>query len=449
MADIIKIKKGLDIPLSGAATPEVSAEIMPRQIGIVPDDYPGYIWRPSVRAGDEVSVGDKLLSDKETGEVSLVSPVSGVVKEIRRGERRKIEAVVVESAEGAALTDTLTSVAAPKMEREAIIAWLCRYGLWSLIRQRPYDIIPSTQRPPRDVFITAFDSAPLAELMLTAGQGEDLQAGVRILAALTDGKIYLGVAFGSGISIEGADVVEFRGPHPAGNVGVQISKIKPVNKGDVVWTLEARNVVRIGHLYRTGQLDNTTNVAVTGPMLLSPRTIRTLVGADLADILADFTKSKEVRARLISGNVLTGYRSELSRDFLRYPYRQITVIEEGDNSDEFMGWATMNPHKFSVKHSFPAFLRGMHKPYNFDARLRGGRRAPIVSGEFEKVFPMDIYPEFLLRAIESGDIDRMEKLGIYEVAPEDFALAEFVDTSKQPLQQIVRDGLDRLRREME
>ena len=250
---------------------------------------------------------------------------------------------------------------------------------------------------------------------------------------------------GSGITSRVAEVYEFEGPHPAGNVGTQIAAINPVNKGETVWTLDAETAARIGKLYTDGNLDFSTVVAITGPEAKSPHSVRTIIGASLKTLLKGAVAGNDTR--IISGNVLTGVK-ETADGFLRYPYRQITLIQEGEHADEFMGWASMNPRKFSVKHTFPAFLRGLTKPYDFDSRIKGGHRAMILSGEYDKVFPMDIYPEYLLKAILAGDIDKMEKLGIYEVAPEDFALPEFVDTSKNELQKIVREGLDNLRKEL-
>ena len=446
MADIIRLKKGLDIPLAGKADPTVSETVIPTLIGIVPDDFPGFTWRLQVKPGETVSAGTPLLADKDSATICLVAPAGGTVKEVRRGERRKIEAVVVEvdssfPESGKIEMDTSSA--------ESVIAALCRSGLWAMMRQRPYDVIPAPGVTPRDIFITAFDSAPLAPRLVSASDRDMLEAGVRLLSVLTAGKVYLGVAFGSGLSVNGAEVVEFQGPHPAGNVGVQIANIKPVNKGEVVWALDARTVVKMGEFATRGFVGWNTEVAVTGPMLANPHMISTVAGCDLADILRHFSFVSGEEVRVISGNVLTGTRQNPADGFLRYPYRQVTVIREGAHADEFMGWASLSPKKFSVKHSFPAFLRGLGKPFDFDARVKGGRRAPIVSGEYDKVFPMDIYPEFLLRAIAAGDIDRMEKLGIYEVAPEDFALPEFVDTSKIELQRMVREGLDNLRKEME
>jgi Na+-transporting NADH:ubiquinone oxidoreductase subunit A len=445
MTDIIKIKRGLDIPLYGKAAEEISRKINPERVGIVPDDYPGYTWKLSVHPGDNVAIGTPLLYAKDAENIKIVSPANGVVTEVVRGERRKIETVVVKCGK--------TNISTPQFKcednRESIIEMLCQSGLWAMMRQRPYDIIPSPYIVPRDIFITTFDSAPLAGPMMTPSQNNLLEQGIKLLSHLTDGKVYIGVRFGSGISCSSADVYEFQGPHPAGNIGTQIAAIKPVNKGEVVWTLEASTVIKIALLLNSGVVNSDTIVALTGSELNNPTTIQTIYGADMSDILKDELPQDISDIRVISGNVLTGKRVSPTEGYLRYPYRQVTAIKEGKQTEEVLGWASVSPKKYSVKRSFPAFLRGLAKPFDFDARIKGGHRAMIVSGEYDKVFPMDIYPEYLIKAIQSRDIDKMEKLGIYEVAPEDFALAEFVDTSKLELQKIVREGLDFLRKETE
>ncbi len=440
MANHIKIKKGLDIPLQGKASGTTADDRESALFAITPDDFPGCTWKAVVKAGDSVAHGSPLLIDKASGTITLTSPVDGTVKEIHRGERRKIEFVSVEKGICTDKADFNTST-----EREQIRTTLQASGLWAMMRQRPFDIVPEAESTPRDIFVTAFDSAPLAPAILEDSLAPYLEKGLEILKRLTDGYVYLGVRAGSGITSRVAEVYEFEGPHPAGNVGTQIAAINPVNKGETVWTLDAETAARIGKLYTDGNLDFSTVVAVTGPEAKSPHSVRTIIGASLKTLLKGAVAGNDTR--IISGNVLTGVK-ETADGFLRYPYRQITLIQEGEHADEFMGWASMNPRKFSVKHTFPAFLRGLTKPYDFDSRIKGGHRAMILSGEYDKVFPMDIYPEYLLKAILAGDIDKMEKLGIYEVAPEDFALPEFVDTSKNELQKIVREGLDNLRKEL-
>lgn len=442
MAEIIRIKKGLDIPLSGKPSSEVKADNKTTLFAICPDDFPGPVWKAVVKPGDSVAAGDPLLKDKAYGKILLVSPVSGTVTEVKRGERRHIDYISIIKQQDDSNAENRPKASSPEQIRQAML----ESGLWAMMRQRPYDIVPDPNVAPRDIFVTAFNSAPLAPELLDSSLAPYLEKGLQALAKLTSGKVYLGIRPGSGITSKSAEVYEFDGPHPAGNVGVQIAAVKPVNKGETVWTLDAATAARIGMLCADGILNYHTVVAVTGEGVNDPHLVKTTMGASIDTLIGGMLKTGQ-SLRIISGNVLTGVRVH-TNGFLRYPYRQITVIEEGDHADEFMGWASLDPGKFSVKRSFPAFLRGLSKPYKFDSRIKGGHRAMILSGEYDKVFPFDIYPEYLLKAIIAGDIDRMEKLGIYEVAPEDFALPEFVDTSKIELQKIVREGLDNLRKEL-
>lgn len=438
MGKLIKIKKGLDIILESKP---IEAKITDTSsvFAINPDDFPGYSWKAAVREGDKVIAGNILFYAKENNEIALCSPIEGVVKEIKRGERRKIEYISVEKSEKQSSAKFDLS--------QTHLQLLATSGLFTLIRQRPFDIVPALDITPVNIFVTAFDSAPLAVDMLDKPLKEYLEAGLKVLNGLTTGKVYLGVRPDSGISSEFAEVYEFEGPHPAGNSGTQMAAISPVNKGEVVWMLDALTACRIGKLISTGEADYSALVNINGPEVEHAHIVETYFGAQISSLLKDCVNADKTGIRVISGNVLTGIKVERESGYLRYPYRQITVIEEGDKTDEFMGWASVNPKRYSVSHAFPAFLRGLSKPFHFDARIKGGERAMIMSGEYDKVFPMDIYPEYLLKAIISKNIEKMEQRGIYEVAPEDFALAEFVDSSKMELQKIVREGLDYLRKE--
>lgn len=442
MTTKIKIKKGLDIPLEGVASDEMTVDTLTERYAVTPDDYNGYTWKTAVKAGDSVKAGQPLLYAKEDEDLSLTSPVSGTVLEVHRGERRKIEFISVQS-DG---KEDQVEYAKPKAKEEQLAA-LKKSGLFAMMRQRPFDMVPMVSAEPRDIFVTAFDTAPLAKPLLTDTVLTWLEKGLEVLSGFTRGKVYLSVPAGSGITSAAAEVFEFSGPHPSGNVGTQIAAIRPVNKGETIWTLDAVTAARIGRFISEGKIDYTADVALTGPDIINPRIVKTKIGASLATLLKGEVNDTDKHVRVISGNVLTGKKVDAAEGWLRWPYRQITVIDEGDTADEFMGWASVNPNKYSVKRSFPAFLKGLNKPFHFDARLKGGHRAFIMSNEYDKMFPMDIYPEYLLKAIMAGDIERMEQLGIYEVAPEDFALPEFVDTSKQELQKIVRDGLDYLLKE--
>lgn len=435
MTKEIKIKRGLDIPLEGKS----EGKVRPLEsdiVGVCPDDFPGYTWKCDVKPGDKVAQGSPLFHAKEHEDIKLVSPISGTIEEIRRGERRKILSVSIRK-EGDEKKEFKDGDVSLRIKES---------GLWSMMRQRPYDIVPSATAEPRDIFVTAFDSAPLAGNVLPAHLAQYLEPGLETLKSLTKGNVYLAIRADQEISSNAAEILVMSGPHPAGNTGVQIAAVAPVNKGDTVWTLDAATAARIGALVKTGHADYMTEVAITGPSASDPKNVLTTIGASMRDLLKDeITDATDTR--VISGNVLTGIKTDADTDFLRYPYRQVTLIPEGNHADEFMGWASMNPKKYSVKRTFPAFLRGLGKAFPFDARIKGGRRAMILSGEMDKVFPFDIYPEYLIKAMIAGDYDKMEKLGIYEVAPEDFALPEFVDTSKEELQKLTRESLDKLRKD--
>lgn len=443
----IKLKKGLDLKIAGAVKDITPRHADVKTFAVTPDDFPGFKPKVDVKEGDAIIAGAPIMHDKNHEMVKLVAPVSGTVKAVVRGERRKVERIEIEMDERNATRQFDVAVIS---ERESAMRLLAESGLLAEIRQRPYDIVPNPDVAPRDIFVTAIDSAPLAVAPEIAvyEKIDQLKAAVEFLSKLTDGKIYLSVRPDSKLpEIPGTEHVEVSGPHPAGNAGVQAANIAPVNKGETIWTLDVATLGRIGSLISSGKRDFSTFIAVTGPEVGEPCVINTFEGAAVAPLLkAAAIKSSDHHIRIISGNVLTGVVTP-SDGYIHFPYRQITVIAEGDDKTEFMGWASLSPSKSSVSPTFPGHF--IHKSFTPDARLNGGRRAMIMSGEYDKVFPMDILPEYLLKAIIGKNIDSMEKLGIYEVAPEDFGAAEYVDTSKLPLQQIVREGLDYMREALE
>ena len=437
----VRLKRGFDIQLLGGITSiDIANADAPKSVAVVPDDFHGIIPRMEKKEGEHVAAGEPLYHDKNHEAIKVVAPVSGTVKEVRRGERRHIDAIIIapDGGSDAVAHDT-------NLDPEQV---LLESGLWVMMRQRPYDVVPTPGIRPRDVFVTAFDSAPLApDLAVVIGdKSKFIAKGVEVLGSMTDGKVYIGVREGQNLDVKGAVVTAFSGPHPAGNVGVQAANVKPVNKGEVVWMMDIITLARIGELFTTGKVSHDTVVAVTGEMVQQPRYIKSVMGADLETVLKNEWTNVAL-SRIISGNVLTGEKVEATQ-WLRAPYRHITIIPENNKPDEFMGWASLRPSRFSIYRTFTTWLGGLKKPVSFDSRIKGGERAIVRTGEYDAMLPMDIHSEFLIKAIISGDIDKMEQLGIYEVAPEDFALAEFADTSKLELQRIVREGLDRLRAEM-
>lgn len=448
MADLIKIKRGLDIPLVGEAEKSIKEAVKSEMYALIPDDFHGVVPKIMVKSGDVVKAGSPLMCDKNRTKVQFVSPVSGTVEAVNRGERRKVLEIVVKSDDKFESVD-FGKFDLSKMNADAVKEALLQSGMFPFIKQRPYDIIANSEDTPRDIFVTAFDSAPLAPDFSFVAKGEEkaLQAGIDALAKLTSGNVYVGVRPNAGISLTGCKMVVFEGAHPAGNVGVQIANIAPVNKGEVVWTLSAFDLILIGRFFMTGKVDFSRVITLAGSEVKNPIYVKTILGASISSIVSGNVKEATHNQRIISGNVLTGTKVSAS-DYLRAYSSQVTIIPEGDDCNEFLGWATPGCGKFSVSRTFGSWLFGKGKKYNIDARLRGGERGIIMSGEYDRVFPMDIYPEFLLKSVIAFDIDKMENLGIYEVAPEDFALCEFVDTSKLPVQQIIRNGLDALMKEM-
>lgn len=444
----IKVKKGLDLHLEGAVAD--SSSITARNVSlvaVVPDDFAGLVPKMEVHEGDAVLAGQPLFHSKANEALKVVSPAQGKVKAIVRGERRKILRVEVEVEGEKAVAHNVEGVLSDAAKAKAL---LLESGLWAMTLQRPYAIVCNPDAEIRDIFVAGFNSAPLAEspAELTSEQNKALQAGATLLSLLTTGKVYITRRpWQQFPQVDRAEFITVEGPHPSGLPGTAISMVKPVNKGETVMTLSLDTLLRIGSLALTGSIPTATVVALTGSEIEQPKLVRTLIGASLKELLEGEIKNDGRHHRIISGNVLTGVK--VAQDgFLRYPYTQITVIPEGDDADEFMGWASVSPSKMSTSRSFPGHFLSK-KLFNPDARLLGGRRAMIMSGQYDELTPIDILPEYLIKAILARDIDRMEQRGIYEVAPEDFSLAEYADTSKLELQKIVREGLDYLRKELE
>ena len=448
MTNVIKIKKGLDINLKGKASEVLLNGGSSATYALVPDSYNGIMPKVVAKVGDKVKAGSVLFVDKNRPEIKFVSPVSGEVAAVNRGEKRKVLSVVVKP-DTQVVYEEFGKKNVASMKADEVKEALLTAGMWPFIKQRPYDIVANPAESPRDIFVSAFYSAPLAPDFdfILKGQEADFQAGLSALAKMTAGKVYVGVRKGSAAAkVSGVEVVEVEGPHPAANVGVQINNIKPVNKGEVVWTVNPDDVIIMGRLLNKGVADFSRLVVLTGSETTERGYIKTIAGCTIESLVAGKIMDNG-HIRVISGNVLTGSKVG-KEDYLRAYDNQVTVIPEGDDNDEFFGWAVPGFNKYSTSHSYLTWLIGRNKEYVLDARIKGGRRAMIMSNEYDKVFPMDILPEYLIKAILAFDIDKMENLGIYEVAPEDFALCEFVDTSKMELQKIVRDGLNLLYKEM-
>lgn len=445
-----KLKKGLNINLVGAAEPKFLSSKVADKVTLEPESFVNSTPKIAVRVGDAVTVGSTIWTDKLHPEIKIVSPVSGTVEDVVRGDRRKLLGVVIKN-DGQDTCSPLSAIDPASAGADEIKQAMLERGLWAYMVQRPYGTLANPEVQPRDIFVSAWDSAPLAPEFpfVVKGQEADLQRGISALAKLTTGKVYVGFKAGQTISLKQAEIVEFDGPHPAGNVGVQINHIKPINKGEQVWTVSAFDLIVIGRVLG-GKADYSRIITVAGSEIVSPGYAKVLPGQSFESILAGKVKQAEYEQRYIAGNVLTGTNAGLQGNVGFYD-RTLSVIPDGGKTDEMFGWITPGLNRYSTSNTGLAGLFGLFKSkqWTLDARLKGGPRALIVSGEWEKVFPMDIYPEQLYKAVLAFDIDKMEQLGVYEILPEDFALCEFVDTSKTPVQQVIADGLVKLRKEME
>ena len=449
MANVIKLRKGLDINLKGKASKDVALQVSEAdEYALVPEAFVGVTPKVVVREGDHVNAGDALFVNKACPEVKFASPVSGVVTAIERGDRRKVLCIKVKADAEQTSTDFGKKIV-DEMDGDAVKQALLEAGLFGYINQLPYAVSTTPDTKPKAIFVSTLRDMPLAadfEVELL-GNEQAFKTGLTALSKIA--KTYLGAGANQpNVALMASKEVElniFDGPCPAGNVGVQVNHIDPVNKGEVVWTVDPAAVIFFGRLFLTGKVDLRKMVAVAGSEIKTPGYAEVLVGTPLSAFVADQLKSTE-HVRVINGNPLTGTQASLA-SYVGGHTSEITAIPEGDDKDEMLGWILPRTDQFSTSRSYFSWLFGKKKEYALDARVKGGERHMIMSGEYDSVLPMDIYGEYLIKAIITGDIDKQEQLGIYEVSPEDFAVAEFVDSSKLELQKIVRDGLNTLRKE--
>ena len=449
MANVIKLRKGLDINLKGKASKDVALQVSETgEYALVPEAFVGVTPKVVVREGDHVNAGDALFVNKACPEVKFASPVSGVVTAIERGDRRKVLCIKVKADAEQTSTDFGKKIV-DEMDGDAVKQALLEAGLFGYINQLPYAVSTTPDTTPKAIFVSTLRDMPLAadfEVELL-GNEQAFKTGLTALSKIA--KTYLGAGVNQpNVALMASKEVKlniFDGPCPAGNVGVQVNHIDPVNKGEVVWTVDPAAVIFFGRLFLTGKVDLSKRVAVAGSEIKTPGYAEVLVGTPLRAFIADQLKTTE-HVRVINGNPLTGTQASLA-SYVGGHTSEITAIPEGDDKDEMLGWILPRTDQFSTSRSYFSWLFGKKKEYALDARVKGGERHMIMSGEYDSVLPMDIYGEYLIKAIITGDIDKQEQLGIYEVSPEDFAVAEFVDSSKLELQKIVRDGLNTLRKE--
>jgi len=448
MSKDIRIKKGLDINLVGAAEQSTAKAIKSNTYAINPDDFHGVIPKIVAKVGTEVKAGSPLFYSKTNSEILFNTPVSGEVVEIVRGAKRKILSFKV-LADKEQQYEDFGAKNVDSMSGDDVKSHLLSSGCWPFIKQRPYDILANPEVAPKAIFVSGYNSAPLAadlDYVLT-GKEAELQAAVTALSKLTAGKVHLSV--GSNISplakVTGAEIHTVKGPHPVGNVSTQIAKVDPINKGEIVWVVTAQDLVIIGELLLTGRYNATRTIAVAGSSVKSPKYYETKIGAEVSTFAYDAGINGD-NVRMINGNVLTG--TTIAPDgHLSSTVDTFTVIPEG-NDYEFFGWNKPIFNKISYSRALTFSWLFPKKKYDLNTNTNGEHRAFVVTGNYEEVFPLDIYPMQLLKAFSYNDLDEMEQLGAYEIAPEDFALTEFVCVSKQNHQELVRNGLDLMYKEI-
>ena len=449
MSRDIRIKKGLNIKLIGEADKTTTELPIGNEFAIRPENFHGITPKLLAKEKTKIKAGDALFFNKADERMLFPSPVSGEVTEIIRGEKRKILEIKIKADTSQSYTD-FGKKEASSMSSDEVKSHLLASGCWPFIKQRPYDIIANPDKAPKAIFISGYASAPLSpDLDYTLkGKESELQAAVTALSKLTVGNVHISLDATATLSpfanLKDAKIHRISGPHPSGNVGTQINKIDPINKGEVVWTIAPQDVVIIGELLVTGKFNATRILALTGAQFKTPKYVTALPGAKIEGIVAD--NLDDANTRIISGNVLTGVKVTKD-DYLGYYDNQITAIPEGDDY-EFFGWAKPVTNKVSPTRAMTFSWLSPNKKYNLNTNTNGEHRAFVMTGMYEEVFPFDIYPLQILKACLYKDLDEMEALGMYEIAPEDFALTEFVCISKQPHQKIIREGLDLMIKEI-
>jgi len=448
MSTTFVIKKGLDIKLLGDADKTV-IDLDAKTFAIKPPNFTGCFPKVLVKAGDLVKAGTPLFFDKYRDNIVFTAPVSGKVETVKRGAKRRLLEIIIESDKKNEAIDFGASNI-NSLNRDDVIDKMLKSGVWPVIRQRPYSVIANPADAPKAIFVAAYDTSPLAPDfdLIVHGQGKEFQAGLDALAKLTEGKVHLNVDSNKTTSkvflnSNNVQINTFSGPHPSGNVSVHVSKVDPINKGDIIWYLYPQDVLTIGKLFLNGKFDSSRVIALAGSEVKRPKYYKTFIGASIDNMVTDNVTDGD--NRFISGTVLTGEKIEKD-GFVGFYDSLVTVIPEGKEF-EFFGWLLPGFGKFSMSRSFTSWLTP-NKKYRLNTNLHGGVRAYVMTGKYEKVFPFDIYPMQLIKAVMVEDIDAMENLGIYEIDDEDFALCEVIDTSKTEIQSIIRKGLDLMRQEM-
>ena len=446
MSKDIIVKKGLNINLVGDATKTLDISKNSKYYSVCPEDFHGVFPKLTIKVDEKVKAGDVLFYDKNNEEVKFVSPVSGKITEIQRGERRRI--ISIEILADKKIEYKNLGKLDVKADKNKIVEYLLNAGLWPFIKQRPYDVIADHNISPKSIFISGFSSAPLsADLdFISKGHQDKIQTAINFLSKLTEGEIHMSVRKNSNSelsSLKNVTIHNVSGPHPSGNVGTLINKVSPVNKGEVVWTISLQDLILIGSVVESGKFSAERVIALVGSSVENPRYIKTLIGSGISTILG---KGIQDDNRIISGNILTGKQISI-KGHLDYYSNTVSVIPEGNDYDLF-GWTRPVFDKISTSRALTFSWLLPNKKFSLNTNTNGEHRAFVVTGSYENVFPLDIFPLQFLKACMYQDLDEMENLGGYEVAPEDFALTEFICVSKQPHQKIVREGLDLMKEEL-
>jgi Na+-transporting NADH:ubiquinone oxidoreductase subunit A len=449
MSKDIKIKKGLTISLKGEAEKSLSSAPRSRTFCMSPSDFHLITPKMVVKEGAKVLAGDTLFYSKADEEIKFVSPVSGTLTSIERGAKRVIQKLIIEADPQDSFRD-FGIVDPNSMPPGVIKSHLLASGCWPFLKQRPYDIIANPQTTPKAIFVSGHASGPLAADYDFTLKGKEhyLQAAVTALSKLTEGKIHVGIGT-AGISpfsdLKDISIHKVTGPHPSGNVGTQIAMLSPINKGETVWTVSAQDLVIIGELLLTGKFNAERIIALAGSSVKAPKYYTTKLGAEVSTFVYDAGLNEE-NVRFISGDVLTGKQISAKGHLGAYD-NIVTIIPEGDDYELF-GWTMPVFNKISASRALTFSWLFPKKKFELNTNTNGEHRAFVVTGNYEEIFPLDMYPLQMLKACMVQDLDAMEALGMYEVAPEDFSLTEFICVSKQPHQQIIREGLDLMYKEI-
>ncbi|CAI8249128.1 MAG: Na(+)-translocating NADH-quinone reductase subunit A [Glaciecola sp. HTCC2999] len=443
-----KIKKGLDLPISGAPEQQIQSGNVVTQVAVLGEEYIGMRPTMHVQVGDSVKQGQVLFEDKKNLGVKFTAPASGQITAVNRGAKRVLQSVVIDVAGDE--KETFEKFAADKLSgvaREQVQSQLVDSGLWTALRTRPFSKIPEIGSVPNSIFVSAMDTNPLAAdpSVIIAARNDDFVNGLNVLTNLTDGKLFVTKAPGATVNTGNAkvDVHEFAGPHPAGLVGTHIHTLDPVGPSKKVWHINYQDVIAVGALFTTGEIDNSRVVAIGGPVAKKPRLVTTILGASLEQLVAN--ESTEESVRVISGSVLNGTRASGPNAYLGRYHVQVSLIKE-DKEKKLFGWIMPGSNQHSITRAYLGHLN-TKRLFDMTSTTNGSDRSMVPIGNYERIMPLDVLPTLLLRDIISGDTDGAQTLGALELDEEDLALCSYVCPGKYNYGPILRDCLTKIEQE--